>query len=61
MVGVGDPLALHFNVTLDPSRTITSLELKESSMFGGTERKEKFNYEKYSEQIKLNTNYRDCL
>lgn len=37
MVGVGDPLALHFNVTFDPSRTITSLELKESSIFGGTE------------------------
>lgn len=36
-VGCGLPVARHFNVTLDPSRTITSLELSESSIFGGTE------------------------
>lgn len=35
-VGVGLPVALHLRVTLEPSRTITSLELSESSMFGGT-------------------------
>lgn len=36
MVGVGLPVALHFNVMLAPSRTMMSLELSESSMFGGT-------------------------
>lgn len=34
--GVGLPDALQRNVTFEPSRTITSLELSESSMFGGT-------------------------
>lgn len=36
MVGLGEPLARHVSVTLAPSRTITSLELNESSMVGGT-------------------------
>lgn len=35
-VGVGLPLARQRNDTFEPSRTITSLELNESSMFGGT-------------------------
>lgn len=35
-VGVGLPVARHFSVTFDPSRTIISLELSESSIFGGT-------------------------
>lgn len=35
-VGVGDPVARQRSVTFEPSRTITSLELNESSMFGGT-------------------------
>lgn len=35
-LGVGDPVALQVNVSLDPSRTITSLLLIESSIFGGT-------------------------
>lgn len=35
-VGVGLPDARHRSVTFEPSRTITSLELSESSMFGGT-------------------------
>lgn len=34
--GVGLPLALQRSVTFDPSRTIKSLELNESSIFGGT-------------------------
>lgn len=38
--GVGLPDARHRNVTFEPSRTITSLELSESSMFGGTRLKE---------------------
>lgn len=29
-------MARHRNVTFEPSRTITSLELRESSIFGGT-------------------------
>lgn len=35
-VGIGLPVARHLSVTFDPSRTMTSLELRESSMFGGT-------------------------
>lgn len=35
-MGVGLPVARHRNVTFEPSRTITSLELSESSMLGGT-------------------------
>lgn len=35
-VGVGLPIARHRSDTFEPSRTITSLELNESSMFGGT-------------------------
>lgn len=35
-VGAGLPVALHFRVMLAPSRTIISLELRESSMLGGT-------------------------
>lgn len=34
--GGGLPCARHRNVKLFPSRTITSLELRESSIFGGT-------------------------
>lgn len=37
MVGLGEPAARHVSVTLAPSRTITSLELSESSIVGGTE------------------------
>lgn len=39
--GVGLPDARHRSVTFEPSRTITSLELSESSMFGGTIEKER--------------------
>lgn len=35
-LGVGDPVALQVNVSFAPSRTMTSLLLRESSMFGGT-------------------------
>lgn len=35
-MGVGLPVARHLNEIFDPSLTITSLELSESSMFGGT-------------------------
>lgn len=35
-LGVGNPVALQVNVSLDPSLTITSLLLKESSILGGT-------------------------
>lgn len=35
-IGVGLPDARQRSVTLDPSRTITSLELSESSILGGT-------------------------
>lgn len=35
-LGIGLPVARHLSVTFDPSRTMTSLELRESSMFGGT-------------------------
>lgn len=38
--GGGLPCARHRNVKLLPSRTITSLELNESSIFGGTNLKE---------------------
>lgn len=41
MVGCGEPCARHFNVMLEPSRTITSLELKLSSIFGGTKKRQK--------------------
>lgn len=34
--GIGLPVARHFNVTFDPSRTITSLDVIASSIFGGT-------------------------
>lgn len=40
-VGIGLPVARHLSVMFDPSRTITSLELNESSMFGGTATKNK--------------------
>lgn len=43
IVGVGLPDALHFNVMFEPSRTITSLELNESSMLGGTVKYNKIN------------------
>lgn len=43
IVGVGEPCARHFNVTLEPSRTITSDELKLSSILGGTEVERKGN------------------
>lgn len=36
IAGSGLPVALHRNVTFAFSRTITSLEVVESSMFGGT-------------------------
>lgn len=36
-VGSGDPVALQTRVSFEPSRTITSLLLWESSIFGGTE------------------------
>lgn len=35
-MGAGLPVALHLRVMLAPSRTIISLELRESSMLGGT-------------------------
>lgn len=35
-IGIGLPDARHLRLTFDPSRTITSLELNESSIFGGT-------------------------
>ena len=41
IVGWGEPCALHFKVTLEPSRTITSLELNESSIDGGTLKEKK--------------------
>uniref|UniRef100_A0A1B0C1Z0 Uncharacterized protein n=1 Tax=Glossina palpalis gambiensis TaxID=67801 RepID=A0A1B0C1Z0_9MUSC len=34
--GSGLPFALHLKVTLSPSRIITSLDVKASSIFGGT-------------------------
>lgn len=36
--GAGLPVALHLSIMFSPSRTIMSLELSESSMFGGTAR-----------------------
>lgn len=36
-VGIGLPEARQRSVIFEPSLTITSLELNESSMFGGTE------------------------
>lgn len=44
MVGLGEPLARHVRVTLAPSRTITSLELNESSIVGGTVNKHEEQY-----------------
>lgn len=40
-LGCGEPVALQVSVSLAPSRTITSLLLSESSIFGGTETKTK--------------------
>lgn len=34
--GSGLPLALHLSVTLDPSRTTTSVDVSASSILGGT-------------------------
>lgn len=48
MVGCGEPCARHFNVMFEPSRTITSLELKLSSMLGGTVRKRRIELMKIS-------------
>lgn len=53
IVGVGLPDALHFNVIFEPSRTITSLELNESSMFGGTVKYNKINWKKMENEKKL--------
>ena len=36
IVGVGDPLAAHFNVTLLPSLTTISLLVRDSMITGGT-------------------------
>lgn len=44
MDGVGLPDARHLSVTLEPSRTITSLDVKESSMLGGTTSNRKKKY-----------------
>ena len=46
-VGVGLPVALHLSIMFSPSRTIMSLELSESSMFGGTaiEKREENDYQ----------------
>lgn len=41
--GNGLPDARHRNVTFEPSRTITSLELSESSIWGGTKKRKKEN------------------
>lgn len=37
--GVGLPEARHFNVTFEPSRATTSVDVNESSIFGGTANK----------------------
>lgn len=37
IIGAGEPIAAHFNVTLLPSRTIISVLVGKSRMSGGTE------------------------
>lgn len=56
IVGVGLPDALHFNVMFEPSRTITSLELNESSMLGGTVKYNKINWKKMNLKLKRKWN-----
>lgn len=43
-LGCGNPVALQVKVSLAPSLTITSLLLRESSIFGGTANNTKTNY-----------------
>lgn len=47
-LGVGDPDAWQFNLTFAPSLTITSVLLRESSILGGTETKQKKNILKFN-------------
>lgn len=58
IMGAGDPVAAHFNVTLLPSRTIMSVLVGKSRMSGGTESRSRKKLEKFHRCINQQSIYR---